>query len=108
MAEHDTEQSGDASMTRAVSTLESKNYSVKPLNLLVDNKIPEDARVIVIAGPKKPVSQDEVKLLKDFLDKGGSLIVMEDPTALTDFGEQAIHSPRCFLKTGALPLITML
>jgi ABC-type uncharacterized transport system involved in gliding motility auxiliary subunit len=27
-------------------------------------------------------------LLKDFLDKGGSLIVMEDPTALTDFGEQ--------------------
>ncbi len=87
-AEHDTDQGGDASMTRAVGTLQSKNYSVKTLNLLVDNKIPEDARVIVIAGPKKPLSQDEVELLKDFLDKGGSLIVMEDPTALTDFGEQ--------------------
>src|SRR5512139_3190893 len=86
-AEHDIEQSGDASMTRAVSTLQSKNYSVKPLNLLVDNKIPEDARVIVIAGPKKPLAQDEAKLLKGYLDQGGSLIVMEDPTALTDIGD---------------------
>ena len=86
--EHDIQQSGDASMTRAVSTLESKNYSVKPLNLLVDNRIPEDASVIVIAGPKKPLSEDEVKLLMEFLDKGGSLIVMEDPTVLTQFGEE--------------------
>jgi ABC-type uncharacterized transport system involved in gliding motility auxiliary subunit len=85
--ERDTQQSGDSAMTRAISTLESKNYSVKPLNLLADNKIPEDARLIVIAGPTKPVSQEEVKLLKEFLSKGGSLIVMEDPTALTQFGE---------------------
>jgi ABC-type uncharacterized transport system involved in gliding motility auxiliary subunit len=86
--ERDIQQSGDTSMTRAVSTLESKNYSVKPINLLADNKVPDDARVIVIAGPMKPVSQDEVKLLKEFVDKGGSLIIMEDPTAMTNFGEQ--------------------
>jgi ABC-type uncharacterized transport system involved in gliding motility auxiliary subunit len=86
--ERDMQESGDTSMTRAASTLRSKNYSVKPLNLLADNKIPEDARVIVIAGPTKPVSADEVKLLKEFTDKGGSLIVMEDPTALTDFGTE--------------------
>ena len=86
--ERDTQQSGDTSMTRAVSTLESKNYSVKPLNLLSDNKIPDDARVIVVAGPTKPVSQEEVTLLKEFVDKGGSLIVMEDPTALTNFGDE--------------------
>ncbi len=88
--ERDTQQSGQSSMTRALSTLQSKNYTVKTLNLLVDNKIPDDARVIVIAGPQKPVSDNEVKLLKDFLDKkGGSLIVMEDPTALTQFGDAA-------------------
>lgn len=85
--ERDTQQSGDASMTRALSTLESKNYTVKTLNLLVDNQIPEDASVIVIAGPMKPVSENEVNLLKDFLAAGGSLIVMEDPTVLTEFGE---------------------
>jgi ABC-type uncharacterized transport system involved in gliding motility auxiliary subunit len=87
--EHDIEQSGDASMTRAKVTLENKNYSVKTLNLIVENKIPEDASVIVIAGPTKPVSENEVRLLKDYLASGGSLIVMEDPTALTEFGEDS-------------------
>ena len=86
--EKDIEQGGEASMTRAKSTLESKNYSVNTLNLLVDNKIPEDASVIVIAGPRQPVSSNEVQLLKDYLASGGSLIVMEDPTALTEFGDE--------------------
>src|SRR5215216_1433046 len=87
--ERDIEQSGEASMTRAKETLENKNYSVKPLNLIVENKIPEDASVIVIAGPIKPVSENEVKLLKDYLANGGSLIVMEDPSVLTEFGDES-------------------
>jgi ABC-type uncharacterized transport system involved in gliding motility auxiliary subunit len=86
--ERDIEQAGETSMTRAKSTLESKNYTVKTLNLLSENQIPEDASLIVIAGPAKPVSQDEVNLLKAYLDKGGSLIVMEDPSALTQFGDE--------------------
>jgi ABC-type uncharacterized transport system involved in gliding motility auxiliary subunit len=87
--ERDIEQPGDASMTRAKSTLESKNYTVKTLNLLAENQIPEDATVIVIAGPLQPVSDDEVALLKDYLAQDGSLIVMEDPVALTEFGDAA-------------------
>lgn len=85
--EHNIEQAGETSMTSAKSTLESKNYTVKTLNLSAENQIPEDANVIVVAGPMKPVSADEVKLLKAYLDKGGSLLVMEDPTPLTDFGD---------------------
>jgi ABC-type uncharacterized transport system involved in gliding motility auxiliary subunit len=85
--ERDIQQGGDASMARAKTTLENKNYTVKPLNLLADNKIPGDASVIVIAGPVKPVSDNEVKLLKEYLDKGGSLIVMEDPLPLTQYGD---------------------
>src|SRR6266508_1186994 len=65
--ERDIEQASETSMTRAKSTLESKNYTVKTLNLLSENKIPDDARLIVIAGPAKPVSDAEVKLLKDYL-----------------------------------------
>jgi ABC-type uncharacterized transport system involved in gliding motility auxiliary subunit len=83
--ERDIEQGSETSMTRAKSTLEGKNYTVKTLNLLAENQIPNDASVIVVAGPVKPVSENEVKLLKDYLDKGGSLIVMEDPTMLTQF-----------------------
>ena len=87
--ERDVEQGGDASMTRVKETLESKNYLVKTLNLLVDNQVPEDAAAIVIAGPLKPVSENEVNLLKEYLAGGGSLIVMEEPTVLTEFGEEA-------------------
>ncbi len=85
--ERDIEQASETAMTRAKTTLESKNYTVKTLNLLAENQIPEDASLIVIAGPVQPVSDDEVNLLKEYLAKGGSLIVMEDPTVLTEFGD---------------------
>jgi len=87
--ERDVEQASETSMTRAKETLETKNYTVKTLNLLAENQIPEDASAIVIAGPTKPISENEVKLFKDYLAQGGSLIVMEDPTILTQFGEEA-------------------
>jgi ABC-type uncharacterized transport system involved in gliding motility auxiliary subunit len=78
--------SGNEAYSQVKQTLTSKNYKVDVLNLLTSNKIPDDAKVIVIAGPKKPVSQQEVDMLKAFVSKGGSLIVMEDPLPVTDFG----------------------
>ena len=68
------------------STLEAKNYTVNTLNLLNTGEIPEDALAIVIAGPTKPVSKEEVALLKAYVDNGGSLVVLEDPRVFTDFG----------------------
>lgn len=76
----------DISFSTAKRTLESKNYTVNSLNLLAENKIPEDALAIVIAGPMKPVSEQEVKLLKEYVDAGGSLVVMQNPVLFTDFG----------------------
>jgi ABC-type uncharacterized transport system involved in gliding motility auxiliary subunit len=37
----------------------------------------------------KPVADQEAKLLKSYVDAGGSLIVMENPTLATDFGDAA-------------------
>jgi ABC-type uncharacterized transport system involved in gliding motility auxiliary subunit len=87
--EKDVEQSGDASMVSIKRTLEGKNYIVKTLNLLAVNKTPDDAASIVIAGPVKPISQAEVALLAGYLQRGGSLIVMSEPPALTNFGDEA-------------------
>jgi hypothetical protein len=83
---------GDASMTIAKSTLEGKNYTVNPLNLLAENNVPEDAQAIVIAGPAKQLSSQEVSLLKQYLANGGGLVVMENHLALTDFGKRLIQS----------------
>ncbi len=85
--EKDIEQASDASMTSVKSTLEGKNYTVKTLNLIATNAIPEDAAAIVIAGPKKPVSKTETELLKAYLENGGSLVLLAEPAALTDFGD---------------------
>jgi ABC-type uncharacterized transport system involved in gliding motility auxiliary subunit len=85
--ERSVEPGGETALSRASSTLETKNYTIKTLNLLVENKIPEDASVIVVPGPIKAVSENEVKLFRDFLANGGAMIIMEDPTVLTDFGD---------------------
>ncbi len=85
--EKDIEQSNENSMTWVKQTLSNKNYIVKTLNLLATNAIPEDAASIVIAGPTKPVSEQEVALLKAYLQKGGALVVLSEPPVLTDFGQ---------------------
>ena len=78
---------GELSFSIARNTLESKNYSVNTLNLLSTNAIPEDAIAIIIAGPLKPLASSEVSLLKKYVNAGGSLVVMEDPVAVTEFGD---------------------
>jgi len=78
---------GQTSFSVAKSTLESKNYTVNPLNLIVTNSIPKDALAIIIGGPMKPLTSGEVTLLKKYVDTGGSLVVMEDPIPVTQFGD---------------------
>jgi ABC-type uncharacterized transport system involved in gliding motility auxiliary subunit len=85
--ERDINGSGQTGMSRARETLENKNYTVKTLNLLADNRIPEDAKVIIVAGPMQPLTPAEVGLLNKYAQQGGALIVMEDPLPFTDFGE---------------------
>ena len=53
----------------------------------MENQIPADAKVIVVAGPKKQLAQSEVDMLSAFQDKGGALIVMEEPLPVTQFGD---------------------
>ncbi len=79
--------SGDQSYALLKSALTSKNYTVSSLNLLSTNKIPADASVIVVAGPQKPLSDAEVSLLGDYMKNGGSMVVMEEPTIVTQFGD---------------------
>jgi len=85
--ERDPQGSGDLAFSRAKQALETKNYTVNVLNLLATPTIPEDALAVIIAGPQKPVSENEVQLLQEFVNKGGALVVMEEPLAVTQFGD---------------------
>ena len=81
--EPDPKASDAASMLRARQTLESKNYTVQALNLAALNKIPEDAKAIVVAGATRPLLPQEVTKLGEYLGHGGSLIVLADPSPFT-------------------------
>lgn len=79
--------SGDQSYSLLKSALESQNYTVSSLNLLTSPAIPDDANAIVVAGPMKTLSDNEVSLLDAYLDNGGSMVVMEEPTVVTQYGD---------------------
>ena len=85
--EHSIDENSASSYIRIRQALENKNYSVNSLNLEAE-KIPDDAKVIVLAGPINPLSEQAVEALKAYLSTGGSLVVLENPVPLTNFGEK--------------------
>lgn len=87
--EADTQNTGETSFTRVRSLLEAKNYTVQTLNLRAENLIPSDALAIIVPGPTNPISNAEVSLLQNYLDQGGSLVLLEDPTVITNLGNEA-------------------
>ena len=82
--EYDAEIYGERSVTRAVETLSGKNYTAQPLNLLIDNAIPDDALTIIIVGATNALPAEEIALLDAYLAEGGGLVALVDPTPLTD------------------------
>jgi hypothetical protein len=63
--------------------LKRQNIQIAPLTLLNVSSIPEDARSIVLCGPKHDLSELEMKLLSDFWDKKGRIFVLLNPFAET-------------------------
>jgi ABC-type uncharacterized transport system involved in gliding motility auxiliary subunit len=59
--------------------LESRNFSVETLSLFTTPEVPQDASMVVIAGPKVPFTDAEVQALGAYLDRGGDLMMLVDP-----------------------------
>ncbi len=66
-------------LSQAVTALEERNYIIQPLNLVSRSAVPEDASAVVIAGPRQALLEQEVAALQDYLEQGGSLLLMVDP-----------------------------
>jgi ABC-type uncharacterized transport system involved in gliding motility auxiliary subunit len=78
--ERDLAETGDQGYSDLKKALESKNYEVDTLSLLTDPKVPQDAVAVVVAAPTTPLSQDEVTSLSGYLDSGGGLVVLDEPS----------------------------
>ncbi|KAB8320560.1 ABC transporter [Tolypothrix campylonemoides VB511288] len=76
--EHQLSGTEDA-ISQAVQALNEKNYTTSPLNLAEKPSVPQDAAVVVVAGPKRALFETEIKALRDYLNRGGNLLLMIDP-----------------------------
>ncbi|MBC1220177.1 Gldg family protein, partial [Nostoc sp. UCD120] len=70
---------GKGAISQAVQGLGDKNFTTSPLNLGETSKVPEDASVVIVAGPKRGLFEGEVKALQEYLNRGGNLLLMIDP-----------------------------
>lgn len=77
--ERDIESYDRGGMSEAKSILEKMNYEVSKLILQTVKEIPKDAAVIVIAGPKKGIPENEQQVLAKYLEGGGKMLLMLDP-----------------------------
>lgn len=76
--------SGPDSFGRAAGALENETYSVEPLLLAQLESVPDDASAVVIAGPTRPLLDQELDALRRYVDGGGGLLVALDPRAQTN------------------------
>jgi gliding motility-associatede transport system auxiliary component len=63
--------------------IENENIKFQELNLLDLDAIPADVKAVMILGPQYDFSDREMKLLRDFWDKQGRLLILFDPSAKT-------------------------
>lgn len=94
--EVDMRDSGPFGFQQTVADLVGEGYDVAPLNLIDANQVPDDARAILVAGPRQGFLAPEVTVLQEYLRRGGrAAILLEANQAhglnglLGEFGIQA-------------------
>jgi len=63
--------------------IENENIKFQELNLFDVGAIPPELKAIVIAGPQYDFSDREMKLVRDFWEKQGRVLLLLDPAAKT-------------------------
>lgn len=71
----------------AIEALKSEGYQVEPLLLASKSDVPDDAGVLLIAGPTQNFLATEHASLARYVARGGALLALMDPRAQTDLAQ---------------------
>jgi ABC-type uncharacterized transport system involved in gliding motility auxiliary subunit len=78
--ERDPTSSDERSGYNAIaSALQRDNFSVERTVLAQQEEVPDDADVLVIAGPTTDYLEAEIDMLRAYLDRGGKVVMLLDP-----------------------------
>lgn len=64
--------------SKCASALENDNIDVEKLTLGAAQSIPDDCDALIIAGPSKSFSSQEIDLIEEYLSANGSLLLMQE------------------------------
>jgi len=78
--EHGIGDATERGMKLWVDGLKSEGYQVAEIELAATKAMPADAQALVLAGPVASLTDGEAKLVQEWVDKGGKLIALIDPS----------------------------
>lgn len=78
---------GKDGYSRAAEALRNENYQIESLVLGQKGDVPEDADVVILAGPTRPLPEEEHAALERYLERGGAALVLLDPRSGAGLGK---------------------
>jgi len=85
--EVDISDTSGAGYSTAAEGLRDNLYKTESINLLAEGAVPDDATVLIIAAPKAPLSDTEMDIIEEYLERDGRLLLMVNPASAEDFEE---------------------
>ncbi|MBQ8796857.1 MAG: GldG family protein [Oscillospiraceae bacterium] len=64
--------------TRFAAAVKNQNIVTEELSLLTAEEVPQDAEAVLICGPSRDISADELEKLQTYAANGGSIMVITD------------------------------
>ncbi|HET7910014.1 MAG TPA: GldG family protein, partial [Nitrospira sp.] len=89
--EPSTESRDRTGFSIAKEILGKQGYEVGTLSLLTQTSVPENTSILAIAGPRKPMTPDELDRIRTYVEKGGHLLVMLDPDSQAELNTLLKH-----------------
>ncbi len=72
------DRDSDRGWGEAASRIEREYFEVRGLSLIIHSDVPEDASLLVIAGPRNSLLPSEAEALSRYLDRGGRVLCALD------------------------------
>lgn len=67
----------EAELSSAVTaSIEKENIELKSLSLLTEEKVPEDAKAVIVYGAVSDISEDEKNKLETYMEQGGQVVLL--------------------------------
>jgi ABC-type uncharacterized transport system involved in gliding motility auxiliary subunit len=82
--ERDTDDTQPGGYAGLASGMKNDNFDIAKLTLAQTGKVPDDAALVVIAGPKTDYLPPEVDAIRGYLLRGGKVVMMIDPPEKVD------------------------